>query len=75
MSTEILPNPVYAQVYHVGAIDGTVVTNLSGIGWNDVVPFSPLDNDANVNDTKKSSYLQWAISVTGFSVSFEAIGK
>lgn len=48
----------------IGAIDSSVVTNLSHIGWNEVVPFSPFGSESN-----KSSYLQWAISLSSFGVS------
>jgi hypothetical protein len=47
----------------IGAIDSSVVKNVSKIVWNEVVPFAPLDSTNNV-----SSYLQWAIRLTSFAV-------
>ncbi|KAK7051004.1 hypothetical protein VNI00_005116 [Paramarasmius palmivorus] len=47
----------------LGAIDGTVVTNLSRIGWNEVVQFPPIGSERNV-----SSYWQWALPLRGISV-------
>ncbi|KAJ7104191.1 acid protease [Mycena belliarum] len=38
----------------LGAIDGAIVTNVSQIGWNKVVEFSPIGSQSNV-----SSYLHW----------------
>ena len=41
-----------------------MVTNVSQIGWNKVAEFPPFLAESNV-----SSYLQWAIPLTKFSVS------
>ncbi|KAJ7593038.1 acid protease [Mycena floridula] len=46
-----------------GAIDGSIVKNVSNIGWNEVVEFAPFKNESKV-----ASYLQWAIPMTAFSV-------
>ena len=48
----------------LGAIDSSVVTNVSQVGWNEVAEFPPFSEENNV-----SSYLQWAIVLTSFSVS------
>ncbi|KAF8896361.1 aspartic peptidase domain-containing protein [Infundibulicybe gibba] len=45
------------------AIDSSVVTNTSRIGWNNVVEFAPFAAENNV-----SSYFQWAIPLLGISV-------
>ncbi|KAF8149990.1 aspartic peptidase domain-containing protein [Crassisporium funariophilum] len=47
----------------LGAIDGSVVTNMSRIGWNKVAQFPPFSAENNI-----SSYLQWSIPLTGISV-------
>ncbi|KAJ3912620.1 acid protease [Lentinula edodes] len=47
----------------LGAIDSSVVTNLSNFEWNPVVEFSPFGNESN-----SSSYYQWAIPLTSLSV-------
>jgi hypothetical protein len=47
----------------IGAIDSSVVKNVSKIVWNEVMPFAPLDSTNNV-----SSYLQWAIRLMSFAV-------
>lgn len=46
-----------------GAVDVSVVQNVSDIVWNEVVPFSPVGTRWNT-----SGYLYWAIQITGFSV-------
>lgn len=46
-----------------GAVDSSVVQNASQIGWNKVAQFEPFGVENNV-----SSYLQWAIQISGFSV-------
>ncbi|KAH9481352.1 Aspartic protease [Psilocybe cubensis] len=46
-----------------GAIDSSVVTNATNIGWNKVAQFPPFGAESNV-----SSYLQWAIPITGIAV-------
>ncbi|KAJ3853205.1 acid protease [Lentinula lateritia] len=49
--------------FSLGAIDSSVVTNLSNVEWNPVVEFSPFGNESN-----SSSYYQWAIPLTSLSV-------
>ncbi|KAJ3517931.1 hypothetical protein NLJ89_g189 [Agrocybe chaxingu] len=44
----------------LGAIDASVVHNVSSIGWNKVAQFPPFAAENNI-----SSYLQWAIPITG----------
>jgi len=46
-----------------GAIDSSIVKNVSNIGWNQVASFSPYNTESNT-----SSYLQWAIAISGFAV-------
>lgn len=50
-------------ITRAGAIDASIVTNRSLIEWNEVVPFAPIGSTSNV-----SSYLQWAIRLSGISV-------
>lgn len=47
----------------LGAVDSTVVTNVSLIEWHEVVPFEPFSSENNV-----SSYLQWAIPISNITV-------
>ncbi|KAF8910641.1 aspartic peptidase domain-containing protein [Gymnopilus junonius] len=47
----------------LGAIDSSVVSNASLIGWNKVAEFSPFGAESNV-----SSYLQWAIQLSAIAV-------
>lgn len=47
----------------IGAVDSSVVKNTSLVGWNHVVDFAPFGAESNV-----SSYLQWAIPMSGFAV-------
>jgi len=47
----------------LGAIDVSVVQNVSEIVWNDVVPFSPIGTQTNT-----SGYMYWAIHMTNFAV-------
>lgn len=47
-----------------GAVDGSVVTNITAIVWNEVMSFAPFGSESN-----SSSYLQWAIPLGGISVS------
>jgi hypothetical protein len=54
----------------LGAIDSSVVKNVSNIGWNEVVPFAPLESNGNT-----SSYLQWAIRISSFAVRDDTISK
>jgi hypothetical protein len=47
-----------------GAVDASVVKDPGKINWNKVVEFPPLLPAAGF-----SSYLQWAIPISGFAVS------
>ncbi|KAF9066644.1 aspartic peptidase domain-containing protein [Rhodocollybia butyracea] len=47
----------------LGAIDSSVVTNLSNVEWNPVVEFSPVSNESS-----SSSYYQWAIPLQSLAV-------
>ncbi|KAJ7475815.1 acid protease [Mycena latifolia] len=47
----------------LGAVDATIVTNVSKIGWNKVVEFSPIGSESNT-----SSYLHWATPLSAFAV-------
>jgi len=47
----------------LGAIDTSVVQNISMIEWHPVMPFSPFGFESNT-----SRYLQWAIPITGLGV-------
>lgn len=47
----------------LGAIDSSVVTNVSHVGWNKVAQFPPFGVENNV-----SSYLQWTIPLTAVAV-------
>lgn len=47
----------------LGAIDASIVQNVSDIVWNEVVPFSPIGMQSNT-----SGYLHWAIYMTNLSV-------
>ncbi|KIY44031.1 acid protease, partial [Fistulina hepatica ATCC 64428] len=47
----------------LGAVDSSVVTNISRISWNQVSEFAPSTGGGN-----SSSYLEWAIRMDGFSV-------
>jgi hypothetical protein len=49
---------------YIGAVDLTVVNNVSLIEWNEVVPFQPFGSESNT-----SSYLQWAIPILTIAVS------
>ena len=49
---------------HVGAVDSTIVKNVSLIEWMEVAPFEPVGNESNV-----SSYLEWAIPISTLTVS------
>jgi hypothetical protein len=52
---------------HVGAVDSTIVKNVSLIEWMEVAPFEPVGNDNNV-----TSYLEWAIPISTITVSHMA---
>ncbi|KAI9461713.1 acid protease [Lactarius psammicola] len=47
----------------LGAVDSTIVTNVSLIEWHEVVPFEPFGSENNV-----SSYLQWTIPISNITV-------
>ncbi|KAF9223433.1 acid protease [Gyrodon lividus] len=47
----------------LGAVDVSVLQNVSEIVWNDVVPFSPIGTQTNT-----SGYMYWAIHMTNFAV-------
>ncbi|KAI9512034.1 acid protease [Russula earlei] len=47
----------------LGAVDSTVVNNVSLIEWIEVTPFEPIGIKSNM-----SSYLQWAIPITNITV-------
>ncbi|KJA26326.1 hypothetical protein HYPSUDRAFT_64051 [Hypholoma sublateritium FD-334 SS-4] len=47
----------------LGAVDSSIVTNTSLIGWNKVAQFQPFAAESNT-----STYLQWAVPITGFSI-------
>ena len=49
---------------HVGAVDSTVVKNVSLIEWMEVAPFEPVGSENNV-----TSYLEWAIPISTITVS------
>ncbi|KAF8638272.1 hypothetical protein AX17_002294 [Amanita inopinata Kibby_2008] len=53
----------YSGSLTIGAVDSSVVTNASQINWNKVVEFPPFGTESN-----SSSYLHWAIPMSGFSV-------
>lgn len=48
----------------LGAVDSSIVTNTSLIGWNKVAQFQPFAAESNT-----STYLVWATPIAGFSVS------
>ncbi|TRM69412.1 aspartic peptidase domain-containing protein [Schizophyllum amplum] len=47
----------------LGAVDSSVVKNMSEVGWNQVVEFAPAPGQRN-----QSSYLEWAIPMPAFAV-------
>ncbi|KAL0575173.1 hypothetical protein V5O48_006795 [Marasmius crinis-equi] len=47
----------------LGAIDGTVVKNLSNVEWGEVVQFPPIGNENN-----QTSYWHWALPLQSVSV-------
>jgi hypothetical protein len=59
-----LLNGLPPDLMHVGAVDSTVVKNISLIEWNEVVAFEPVGIESNV-----SSYLEWAIPISVITVS------
>ena len=54
----------------VGAVDSTIVTNVSLIEWHEVVPFEPVGSGNNV-----SSYLEWAIPISTITVRFASFSS
>lgn len=52
----------------LGAIDGSVVKNVTNIEWNAVVQFPPIGSENNV-----TSYWQWALPLKGISVNGGAV--
>jgi len=54
---------VWQEPCILGAIDSSVVTNVSQVGWNKVAQFPPFSAENNI-----SSYLQWTIPLSGISV-------
>jgi len=63
-----LPHNSSAGSLTFGAIDASVVTNLSLIEWHEVVPFAPFGSENNV-----STYLQWVIPLRNISINGSAI--
>lgn len=53
----------------LGAIDASVVTNASRIGWNKVTDFPPF----STQNVTTASYLQWAIPLTHLDVNGTAL--
>ncbi|KAF5326666.1 hypothetical protein D9619_004251 [Psilocybe cf. subviscida] len=53
----------------LGAIDASVVTNASRIGWNKVTDFPPF----STQNATTASYLQWAIPLSLFAVNGTAL--
>lgn len=43
----------------IGAVDASIVSNPSQIGWNDVAQFSPF-----TNESAEASYLEWVIPLS-----------
>jgi hypothetical protein len=54
-------------IVSVGAIDATVVSNVTLIEWNEVIPFEPVGSGIAA-----SSYLAWAIPISTITVSASA---
>ena len=52
-----------SDLVRVGAVDSTIVKNISLIEWIEVLPFQPFGAQSNV-----SSYLQWAIPISNITV-------
>ncbi|KAH8831916.1 acid protease [Flagelloscypha sp. PMI_526] len=52
----------------LGAVDSSIVKNLSQIVWNDVVEFPPTDADSRF-----ASYLHWVLPLTSLSVTGTAV--
>jgi hypothetical protein len=57
-------NRLSSDLVRVGALDSTIVNNVSLIEWIEVVPFQPFGAQSNV-----SSYLQWATPISNITVS------
>ncbi|EIM90784.1 acid protease [Stereum hirsutum FP-91666 SS1] len=47
----------------LGAIDSSIVQNLTNIAWSEVVPFRPFSGSAEALAGNASSYLQWAVGM------------
>jgi hypothetical protein len=58
------PDRLPPDLVRVGAVDLTIVNNVSLIEWMEVVPFRPIGVQSNV-----SGYLQWAITISNITVS------
>ena len=56
--------PLSPDLAYAGAVDSTVVTDVTLIEWIGVVPFLPFGSESNA-----SSYLQWAIPISTITVS------
>jgi hypothetical protein len=61
------PNGLSPHLLHQGALDSTIVRNISLIEWNEVVPFEPVGIESNM-----SSYFEWAIPISAITVSYLA---
>ncbi|KDQ14862.1 hypothetical protein BOTBODRAFT_55061 [Botryobasidium botryosum FD-172 SS1] len=60
--------PQGTSTLSLGAIDSSVIPNVTSIEWLPVVPFSPA-----VNGTSTSAYLQWAVQLASMSLNGTAI--
>jgi len=58
-------NASFPNLARGGAVDSTIVTNVSLIEWHEVIPFEPLGSENNV-----SSYLQWVAPISNITVRF-----
>jgi hypothetical protein len=58
------PDGQPSDLVDVGAVDSTIVKNVSLIEWIEVVPFEPIGTGDNV-----TSYLEWAIPISTITVS------
>ncbi len=53
----------------LGAVDGSVVKDPALITWIQVAEFPPFGEES-----RDSSYLEWAVPITGFTVCFFHLG-
>ena len=53
----------YTGTLSLGAVDSSVVKDMSAVGWNQVVEFAPAPGKGD-----ESSYLEWAIPMPAFGV-------